>query len=186
MSYKTIDFSPSLDLFGVSDKWPKWSLAGRDWLASLFQISLWLLNQHHGKQNAHGWFLKRQKYLWCWGQEMGLNNLSGRKKNKWHVWDYKSHSQGPFSFIHWDRDEMAAILLPFYYLYENCWILIQISLKFVPKGPVSNKSALLRIFFVATNRCFGHFSSMASDNLAAMTLANQKSSKNIAPISERL
>ena len=30
------------------------------------------------------------------------------------------------------------------FLYENCWILIQISLKFVPKGPINKKPELIQ------------------------------------------
>ena len=46
-------------------------------------------------------------------------------------------------------DKMAAILvdniLKSIFLNENVSILIQISLKFVPKGPIDNKSSLVQV-----------------------------------------
>ena len=50
---------------------------------------------------------------------------------------------------HWGRDKMAAnFLMTFsnaFFSNENIWIPIKISLKFVPKGPINNISALVQI-----------------------------------------
>ena len=46
------------------------------------------------------------------------------------------------TFIHWDCDKMATIF-KFIISYEACFILIQISLTFVAKGPIDNKPALV-------------------------------------------
>ena len=43
---------------------------------------------------------------------------------------------------HWDRDKMAAI---FQATFENVWISIKISKKFVPKVPINNIPALVLI-----------------------------------------
>ena len=45
---------------------------------------------------------------------------------------------------HWGRDKMAAIL-KWIFFNENVWISIEISLKFVPKGPINNIPALVQI-----------------------------------------
>ena len=41
---------------------------------------------------------------------------------------------------HWDRGKMAAI-----WPFENIWILIKISMNFVPKGPINNIPAMVQI-----------------------------------------
>ena len=50
---------------------------------------------------------------------------------------------------HWGRDKMDAILQTTsssaFFFNENVWIQIQISMKFVPKGPVNNIPALVQI-----------------------------------------
>ena len=50
--------------------------------------------------------------------------------------------------MHWDRDKMDAIsqmpIIKCIFLNENAWILINISLKFVPKGPINNIPALVQ------------------------------------------
>ena len=50
---------------------------------------------------------------------------------------------------HLPLDKMAAILaddiFKHIFLDENASILIQVSLKFVPKGPIDNKSALVQV-----------------------------------------
>ena len=50
---------------------------------------------------------------------------------------------------HWGRDKMDAISqTPFFkciFLNENVWILIKISLKFVPKGRINNIPSLVQI-----------------------------------------
>ena len=52
-------------------------------------------------------------------------------------------------FTHLAQDKMAAILaddiFKSIFMNENIRILIQISLKFVPKGPIDNKSALVQV-----------------------------------------
>ena len=53
-------------------------------------------------------------------------------------------------FTHWGRDKMAAIfqttfLNAFSWMNENIWISIEISVKFVPKGPINNIQALVQI-----------------------------------------
>ena len=54
-------------------------------------------------------------------------------------------SQHPASELtHWGRDKMAAIFKCIF-LNENVWILIKISLKYVPKGPINNIPALVQI-----------------------------------------
>ena len=45
---------------------------------------------------------------------------------------------------HWGRDKMAAIFKCFF-LSENVWISLKISLKFIPKGPINNMPALVQI-----------------------------------------
>ena len=50
------------------------------------------------------------------------------------------------SFIHWFTDKMAAILQTIFpKLIENCYILNQISLALVPKGPTTNMPVLIPI-----------------------------------------
>ena len=48
---------------------------------------------------------------------------------------------------HWGRDNMAAIsqttILRCIFLNENVWISVELSLKFVPKGPIDNILALV-------------------------------------------
>ena len=39
----------------------------------------------------------------------------------------------------------ADYIFKFIFSYENCRILIKISLKFVPRGPINNKSVLVQI-----------------------------------------
>ena len=46
---------------------------------------------------------------------------------------------------HWDQDKMDAISQTTFFLIENVWIPIEISLKFVCKGPINNIPALLQI-----------------------------------------
>ena len=46
---------------------------------------------------------------------------------------------------HWGWDKMAANTFKCIFLNENVWILIKISLKFVPKCPVNNIPALVQI-----------------------------------------
>ena len=50
---------------------------------------------------------------------------------------------------HWGRDKMDAISQTTFFkqifLNENVWILIKFSLKFVPRGPISNIPALVQI-----------------------------------------
>ena len=46
---------------------------------------------------------------------------------------------------HWGWDKMAAILQTSNtFLYENIWVLIQMSVKFIPDSPFDNKSALVQ------------------------------------------
>ena len=48
---------------------------------------------------------------------------------------------------HWGREKMAAIFQQYFqthFLNEKVWIRIIISLKFVPKGPINNISALVQ------------------------------------------
>ena len=45
----------------------------------------------------------------------------------------------------WGRCHFAKDILKCIFLNENAWILIKISLKFVPKGPVNNIPALVQI-----------------------------------------
>ena len=48
---------------------------------------------------------------------------------------------------HWGRDKMdcADDIFKCIFLSENVWISIKISLKFVPKGPINNIPALVKI-----------------------------------------
>ena len=46
---------------------------------------------------------------------------------------------------HWGRDKVADDVFKCNFLNENVWILIKISLKFVPKGPINNIPALVHI-----------------------------------------
>ena len=46
---------------------------------------------------------------------------------------------------HWGRDKMAAILSKCIFLTENVWISINITLKFVPKGPIESIPSLVQI-----------------------------------------
>ena len=50
---------------------------------------------------------------------------------------------------HWDQDKMAATLaddiFKCIFLIENVWILIRISLKFVPEVPIYHKPTLVQI-----------------------------------------
>ena len=59
---------------------------------------------------------------------------------------YSSWSFGSkiITLTHWGRDKMAAIFNSIF-LNENVWIPIKFSLKFVPKGPINNISALVQI-----------------------------------------
>ena len=45
---------------------------------------------------------------------------------------------------HWDRDNLTTISQT---IFSNafCWMIIQISLKFIPKGPIDNMPALIQI-----------------------------------------
>ena len=45
---------------------------------------------------------------------------------------------------HWGRDKMAAIF-KWIFLNENVWISINISLKFVPRGPINNIPTLVQV-----------------------------------------
>ena len=56
-------------------------------------------------------------------------------------WD---HQTGPQPLTHWGRDKMDATFKRIF-VNENVWILIEISLKFVPKGPINNIPALVQI-----------------------------------------
>ena len=53
------------------------------------------------------------------------------------------------SLTHWGRDKMEAIsqtsddIFKCIFLNENVWIPIELSLKFVPKGPIDNIPALV-------------------------------------------
>ena len=52
------------------------------------------------------------------------------------------------SLTHWGRDKMAAISKRYFHMhifYENVWVLLKISLKFVAKGPINNIPALFQI-----------------------------------------
>ena len=40
---------------------------------------------------------------------------------------------------------MQIIFLCWFFLYENCCIFINVSLKFVPNGPINNKLVLVRM-----------------------------------------
>ena len=46
---------------------------------------------------------------------------------------------------HWGRDKMAAVFQTTFFLNENVWVSIKISLKFAPKGSISNIPALVQI-----------------------------------------
>ena len=52
-------------------------------------------------------------------------------------------------FSLWGRDKMVAILqMTFWtliFLYGNCCVLVQISVKYVPRGPINNKPWLVQI-----------------------------------------
>ena len=58
-------------------------------------------------------------------------------------------NEGFYSLTHLPQDKMAAILADDNFkcilLNENVWIAIRISLKFVPKGPIDNKPALVQV-----------------------------------------
>ena len=55
------------------------------------------------------------------------------------------------TITHWGRDKMAAILqttfleFQFIFLNENCYSLIDISLKYAPRGPISNTRVLVQV-----------------------------------------
>ena len=49
------------------------------------------------------------------------------------------------TLAHWGRDKMAAILLTTFFLNENVYIWLKISLKFVPKFWINNMPALVQI-----------------------------------------
>ena len=72
--------------------------------------------------------------------------------DKWFIRSTQHHQQNQLirlkhSLTHLPLDKMAAILadgiLKCIFFNENFRILIKISLKFVPKGPMDNKSALV-------------------------------------------
>ena len=61
------------------------------------------------------------------------------------TWEYEK-----LELTHWGRDKMDAISQTtlsnaFSFMNENVWILIKISLKFVPQGPINNFPALVQI-----------------------------------------
>ena len=51
---------------------------------------------------------------------------------------------GGDELTHWGRDKMAAIF-QWIFLNENVWISINISLKFVPRGPIDNIPTLVQV-----------------------------------------
>ena len=71
------------------------------------------------------WFRARALYLWTWVDEPheSLNTLRPRQNGR-----------------HSPDDIFKSI-----FMNENIWILIAISLKFVPKGPINNIPALVQI-----------------------------------------
>ena len=89
-----------------------------------------------------------------------VNSLvSGRFE--WNLRELKFSSDGHWTLLstnyagkkhhltHWGRDKMAAISQTMFSnalsWNKNTWILIKISLKFVPKGPINNNPALVQI-----------------------------------------
>ena len=60
-----------------------------------------------------------------------------------------SEASPDFALTHWGRNKMAAIfpddILIRIFFNENVWIPIEMSLKFVPKGPINNIPALVQI-----------------------------------------
>ena len=69
-----------------------------------------------------------------------------------HYWFWQwpvACSVPPITLTHWGRDKMAAIsqtmFLKCIFLNENLWILLKISLKFVPKGPINNIPSLVQV-----------------------------------------
>ena len=47
--------------------------------------------------------------------------------------------------VRWNGLDFADVISKFIFLNENCSILIQISLKYVHKGPIDNNTALVQI-----------------------------------------
>ena len=70
---------------------------------------------------------------WCW-TSASWNTRLGRDRDK----------LVPF-LKRWGLDKMAAILQMIFFLVENVWISIEISLNFVPTGPTNNIPALVQI-----------------------------------------
>ena len=58
-------------------------------------------------------------------------------------------NSGAWHVTHWGPDKMDAIfadaIVKCIFFCENVWILIKVSLKFVPKGPIDNKSSLVQV-----------------------------------------
>ena len=53
--------------------------------------------------------------------------------------------QKEIALTYWGRDKLAGILADCTFLNEKFWILIQLLLKFIPKGPIGNKTALVQV-----------------------------------------
>ena len=69
--------------------------------------------------------------LWCYIMSPGPNQLTHKGFNTLRLRQNGCHlPDGIFKYI---------------FLNENVWLLIKVSLKFVPKGPISNNTALVQI-----------------------------------------
>ena len=68
---------------------------------------------------------------------------------RWFFCDVGLHMIQAGQLTHWGRDKMAAIFQTRFFkcvfMNEKRWISISISLKFVPKGPINNSPALVRL-----------------------------------------
>ena len=77
----------------------------------------------------------------CWIYLRTHKNTSAFSINTWH---WSITGCGDPLLTHWGRDKMDAIFQCIF-LNENNWIPIEISLKFVLKGPFNNIPALVQI-----------------------------------------
>ena len=94
--------------------------------------------------NKHQWNLHENAYTYNETWENLIYTMSTmlfrpRRVNSWSL----------MVLTHWGRDKIDAIfpddIFKWIFLNENVWILIKISLKFVPKDPINNIPALVQI-----------------------------------------
>ena len=85
----------------------------------------------HVSKRGPWWYKKPGQYYWPWSIEMQYGSYSTPWVNTLRLRENGRHFQ----------DDLSKCIS----LNENVWILIKISLKFVPKGPINNNPALVQI-----------------------------------------